>query len=1705
MDFPLHCPTNYLQQEGFFSIPYRVYDVDGTTRLQPLHDVSLHRTEQTLRSKRVLCTIPTSTNELWIFGRGEGDSTLTGFPLEGEFGLNEIRQGTIESRTLDKQIVSVPKKRSGPTPTSSSETTSRSTQASTITRPHQVNKCLSVAPSDSRNNGDEDDCSSLEDETQAIYELFIAAVTSALSFILTKDFGYIPFGFRNLIVPHQAQSDGRGTLKKRRSCVRPALRIATLDIKLTSSGTLLLGQRVSEQPELYSLSLLPRARLGLVADEQTFWLAPGGLPVRSAVAAVDDDQYALSTDFRSFDAVAERERAKGRWRLFVLEWLSGHGISVDSAEWVNVETLLPVAQTTSQPQTRRGSKSEGAQELLGWRSFTWPRELCYRKRATHGRRDPPPLSSSEAEGGQGKAGGKLASYHHGGVKDPIELVAEWFRSKDDRTARISAKADAIRAQQVSETNARADAAVVTTKESTMRYRNSVSYASHVGDLQGVNSVYPTPPDGLPTTASGATPGMATGATPSNNSVSNVNTIGSSDNIEAITEEQASDIDMNMWPSVDGAEGSGPVDAARKASTTSAFGTVDEGTTNLFGDMDEEMFNDGNGVTEADFSFFDEPDFFGEGSTKPTHTSPPEVSDGKMEVETAEMKPSNEEAVIEDVQDTTPLTIKLESPKVADDVKMEDIDLAAVKETRQVDTPQSTIDAPDLLRLASSPKVHQRALSPPLSPAIVRKKLLPMSESERDKHEMYDAATTTANRNATVAFPPPRGRQQEEKSGLFKPMIFNGNVAASHQKYDSDGRFWFGSKDHEASPQPDLIPRIGLPSRKRGSEQRRPEGKPAHGHATSAAKKKVATNHDVVNSGSRDSSDEDDEDDDSSIDSSFENVSDEEDTSDTETNDDEAFSLAALGLKRKRDSEDDGDVALSSLKRLAFEPSPAQERSAADPASFDWRLVASDPADWSMAGYFGEEAEGQYQLELDVTGQEFIEVAQIVTAQATSTTFGASLSASSSHQSTMRRGDGCQETRPSNRLHTIFAAAAQQLLSRVSRCNLGQYATVRDVTEDTSLNTTRPGFKPNPNAARQANGDRAEPASPSASLPACKLDIAQVVIQRAESSLTVLPPALDFWEPFGFSPYSGAKDVTSICLHPSSEAMEKAADRFLDSMSTTYEACKLGKHGRIESGGLCPIDWGNDEAEGDGTSGKFLSNLTERFVRIGKDLRDFREEKGKGNIVLYVINPSTDPRSLVELCTAHMALSRAYDLPGDEIILSILPLSFVAFRDNLVVPKQRELQRLAFETYEKCAITSKGRRRQRATLANPAPSMCLAESPPETIDFRLSADPPVSLLHENRSIHLAYACSTDDRWVTAAWTDELGRYQHCVSYCRARPKQAGSMRPFAHIARELWETTIWLVQAERANWRFLVSRSGVMSSVEMDAWTSLAASTPSVARSLVLLSTTTDTDVPTSSSSLLELRRQPLEILVERGKPAGSTTGTSGTASTAGTVGTAAVAQQATPASTPAPNANSPEHQQSPAAAAAAAANATVTATAAAAAAVTPGTTSSGAANAPTPSSTTDAGGTSPGTPAVPPELDPEATLIDATDETWAVLLGHRCQNAHSIVEYRPALSSGYLVRRCPGPAESDVPTCVGVNLLYVQKHQHSYQNSQQPPPPQQQPGREKDDRLLLEILRMYADLTILAKAKTLGDPANAALPWHVAAANRGALALGRLM
>ncbi|KAI0912036.1 mediator complex subunit 13 C-terminal-domain-containing protein [Ustulina deusta] len=348
------------------------------------------------------------------------------------------------------------------------------------------------------------------------------------------------------------------------------------------------------------------------------------------------------------------------------------------------------------------------------------------------------------------------------------------------------------------------------------------------------------------------------------------------------------------------------------------------------------------------------------------------------------------------------------------------------------------------------------------------------------------------------------------------------------------------------------------------------------------------------------------------------------------------------------------------------------------------------------------------------------------------------------------------------------------------------------------------------------------------------------MRRYESRLSVLPSSISFWESLGLSPTHGTKDISALCLFPNQEGVSDSISVFTDRMRSTYESFKLGSFSRLstpsgDEDGLFPFDVEKDVASF-GKSTSFLGpSLQSCASRVCKALSTVSAEQM--NFVLFFVYTPDIPGSIVECCATFNEIFEGYKriltnkkLPFvNEMALQLIPQSLVASSSSVPMPSPMDLSKLALEIYDRCTIFGG---------AMPSPAIMLEQALPRMIDFKLSPTPSASVLHENTCLHLGYAQSIDERWITVAWTDNRGSQQMTTSYCLGR-KGKNLATPLADVIHEIWSTTRELISSWKVNWRIIVAKCGVMDTHEIELWSSLVQSDPKSGLNLTLVTVDTD--------------------------------------------------------------------------------------------------------------------------------------------------------------------------------------------------------------------------------------------------------------------------
>lgn len=364
------------------------------------------------------------------------------------------------------------------------------------------------------------------------------------------------------------------------------------------------------------------------------------------------------------------------------------------------------------------------------------------------------------------------------------------------------------------------------------------------------------------------------------------------------------------------------------------------------------------------------------------------------------------------------------------------------------------------------------------------------------------------------------------------------------------------------------------------------------------------------------------------------------------------------------------------------------------------------------------------------------------------------------------------------------------------------------------------------------------------------------VRRGVDAFEMLATARHFWTMLGLGPASGPKNVRALALVPDSEDLLSSTRDFIDDLGQAYESCKLGTHAMLHGLEISPSETVNLD---DGilavgapslTASAVLGAYCRACALLGGELAKAGHSDSETTFVIYMVDPFEDAseRTRHYLCACFWMLCKSYrdtlrnvhaDASHSQIVLQIIPVSWMASTDSMIIPDMTHMTHLAMCVYDQCPPT----REMRASSTWPqalsffvAPCVELACAKPTRINFQASAEPSQDLLHEGSILHLACAQSPDGQWVTACWTDATGAYQHMASLC-SRGKSLDD------LVRDIWAQTLVFLDARAVMWRVFVFEASSLTTSARSCWrTTIAAEPRMQALHVTLLSLRNEPDI-----------------------------------------------------------------------------------------------------------------------------------------------------------------------------------------------------------------------------------------------------------------------
>ncbi|KAL8922357.1 MAG: hypothetical protein Q9208_005210 [Pyrenodesmia sp. 3 TL-2023] len=328
------------------------------------------------------------------------------------------------------------------------------------------------------------------------------------------------------------------------------------------------------------------------------------------------------------------------------------------------------------------------------------------------------------------------------------------------------------------------------------------------------------------------------------------------------------------------------------------------------------------------------------------------------------------------------------------------------------------------------------------------------------------------------------------------------------------------------------------------------------------------------------------------------------------------------------------------------------------------------------------------------------------------------------------------------------------------------------------------------------------------------------VWRGEDATELAPPALYFWEELGLAPCQQRKDILAFCIYPEHGTIQNAASAFLEAMENSYQSCRFGRH-QAGSGtqdyqkGLVPVSISSAQP------GDVFESLERVYEDFGAQISD--GDPDGFQYVVYMVNPFNNDSMLPYLCAAFYRLCSIYacalKLTGKanakDLVLQVIPLSFLVNCDCLTIPPPKSYIKLAFEVYSRCSPIDGNEDAVSSPFASGS-AIRLARPIPKAVNFRLTPQSPEGILANDSSLHLAYSWDVDYQWLACAWSDNLGIKQWSAVYCLQEP-QPDFWTAFSATVNEILDTTKEMLQPDSQSWELYIVKDGNLQQRELEAW------------------------------------------------------------------------------------------------------------------------------------------------------------------------------------------------------------------------------------------------------------------------------------------------
>ena len=991
--------------------------------------------------------------------------------------------------------------------------------------------------------------------------------------------------------------------------------------------------------------------------------------------------------------------------------------------------------------------------------FLWPTSLCFADVAV--------LNQDHSSVPTGTAAGIL-NFH-----DAIVAAEEWFNGAESRLKNCDA---AEEEEQVADDSA-ADGLEEFEVDTLI---NSPVYSRGIETTNG-GGVYPTPPDGV---MPGAAPEVAQVQT-------------------AVTSEPQED-PMTLEQS--------PTALSQGSSFAMDDEVVDDGSGDLFGEAEDAF--DGPGITDDDFSFFDD-------SGAGTGVSQRQFADDSGRTSHTDGMNNKAKAEEKNIPDTNQLHVSVNEETKretqADEIQQPS---GGAEESRQAagavpSKLQATssvnshimapiTDDPNIIGNPSGDTIVSRVATPPLSPFAIKERLLPLP---------IPASTIKSD-------PADQGSLSRRGNSNFGPVNFNLDFSSASSKYGALGKYGGGSNASNVSQQSPTLQRTGNLNTAGRRNISLPEKLRIKTNLLGVKRKSAVIEQDEASS---------------------------EEESEYESGSDDEISATAYSPPKKW-KPGPPTISIPTLADVAEETEhielPKDEESLSSLESFVQYLLyghatlvacKNSLASGSISSVVttatlskqnisnAHDQAGEFWNLFQFDGGDLIAVSQIVAEQSFLISSAESDDACSVPALIEEDRAIGSATLIQSRPHDIVDGR----LTDSKDCGFPSIASM-SASMGAAFSTSQPDssakLQPRPVPRRGLSVG----SGTSYGHYIYPITAPLVRVNRSGEAWDMLYTALEYWDVLGLEPCNASKDIHAYAVLAGNAELAESGKQFLQDLEVVYEACKLGSFTlgtqAVPRSGLTSIAYCQPSER---STRSTIAAIRSACMQLAEQL--IKGEKNGQTVVVYLLNPFREDGMIKYICACFWEFCKSYSrtqnaLRPSNIVLQVVPMEAVAIRDCFVVPNTKYLKHLAHSTYDMSPLPQKDECNA-VWQIDCTPSVRVVPGITRKINFMLSETPPSSLMQEAQVLHLSYAISSDGDWLSAAWTDYTGQHQHTASFCLARAEYHSVLSTVRN-----WTASM---MPDKSTWRLIVARLGSFNPRERIIWTEIVA--PHVALTMLDLS------------------------------------------------------------------------------------------------------------------------------------------------------------------------------------------------------------------------------------------------------------------------------